>query len=245
MPTISSSLVQPLVTPSTAFETSARVKPCSAASSSFSRTARRMPSFFSSVMPVGSKAVSLPLGPSTSTVLPCTVYFTVAGSGIGFLPIRDICFLLPDFAENLAADAFAPCLPSGHYAPRGGHDTDAEPALYPLDLIPADIYTASGARNAREVADSGFVVGAVLEVHTQHGTAILFRRLVVGDVAFFLEDAGNLGLQLRGRNIQLLVARTDGVADARHKVGYWIGQTHSLSSTPWPLRPGPLLTSWT
>jgi hypothetical protein len=26
------------------------------------------------------------------------------------------------------------------------------------------------------------------------------------------------------------VARTNGVADAGHKVGYWIGQTHSLSS---------------
>src|ERR1700678_4504478 len=221
MPTMSSSLVQPLVTPSTAFETSARVRPCRAASSSFSRTASSVPSFFSSVIPVGSMAVSLPFGPSTSTVLPCTVYFTVAGSGIGFLPIRDISIswdALPDFAEDLAADAFAPRLPAGHYAPWRGHDADAEATLHPLDFIAADIDAAARARNARQVANGGFVVGAVLEVDPQH-------------------CAGNLGLQLRRRNIQLLVARTDGIADARHKVGYWIGQTHSLSSTPRSLRP--------
>jgi hypothetical protein len=37
-------------------------------------------------------ALTLPLGPSTSTVLPSalTVYLTPAGMGIGFLPIRDI-----------------------------------------------------------------------------------------------------------------------------------------------------------
>src|ERR1700733_5371776 len=92
MPTICISLVQPLVTPSTAFETSARVSPCRAASDSFSRTANRLPSLVSSVMPAGTMAVNLPLGPSTSTLLPCILYFTVVGNGIGFLPIRDILF---------------------------------------------------------------------------------------------------------------------------------------------------------
>src|ERR1700758_3538724 len=41
-------------------------------------------------MPPGSRAVTLPLGPSTRTVLPLTVYLTPVGSGIGFLPIRDM-----------------------------------------------------------------------------------------------------------------------------------------------------------
>src|SRR5580693_3734258 len=43
-------------------------------------------------MPVGSRALTLPLGPSTRTVLPfsLTVYLTPAGRAIGFLPIRDI-----------------------------------------------------------------------------------------------------------------------------------------------------------
>src|SRR5271170_3461111 len=43
-------------------------------------------------MPPGSIAVTLPLGPSTRTVLPfsLTVYLTPTGRAIGFLPIRDI-----------------------------------------------------------------------------------------------------------------------------------------------------------
>jgi len=39
-------------------------------------------------------AETFPLGPSTRTVLPCMVYFTPAGSGIGFFPIRDIASIL-------------------------------------------------------------------------------------------------------------------------------------------------------
>src|SRR5271168_3559493 len=144
---------------------------------------------------------------------------------------------LPDLAEDLAADAFAPSLPAGHHAAGRGHDADTKSALRALDLVATDVDAATGPGYARQVANSGFVVGAVLEVDTQNCAAILFRGLVVRDIAFFFKDAGNLGLQLRCRNIQLLVARTDGVTDARHKVGYWIGQTHSLSSTPRSLRP--------
>src|ERR1700760_1992967 len=118
-------------------------------------------------MPVGSMAESLPLGPSTRTVLPCMVYFTLAGNGIGFFPIRDIVLqpfvacesrpsfsdrstaalpqtALPDLAENLAADAFAPGLPAGHHAARRGHDADAHAALHALDFIAANIHAASG-----------------------------------------------------------------------------------------------------
>src|SRR5271168_4201519 len=46
------------------------------------------------LMPGAINAETLPLGPSTSTVLPSTVYFTPAGNGIGFLPIRDIAYSL-------------------------------------------------------------------------------------------------------------------------------------------------------
>src|ERR1035441_6488220 len=136
-------------------------------------------------MPGAINAVTLPLGPSTSTVLPSTVYFTLAGNGIGFLPIRDIAYslfglrvpdlpfrqvlrlnpnpfhcslkvfasltnltvhrmgqaegvrldgqsrpVLPDFAEDFAAYAFAAGLTSGHDALRGGHDGDSQSTLH-------------------------------------------------------------------------------------------------------------------
>src|SRR5580658_5552588 len=41
-------------------------------------------------MPFAISAETLPLGPSTRTVLPSTLYFTPAGRGITFFPIRDI-----------------------------------------------------------------------------------------------------------------------------------------------------------
>src|SRR6185312_6064365 len=90
MPTISSSFAQPLVTPLTAFETSARTRPCSAACESFSRIALMCPSFVSSLMPLGMNASSLPFGPCTATVFPRTSTFTPCGTGIGFLPTRDM-----------------------------------------------------------------------------------------------------------------------------------------------------------
>src|ERR1017187_939616 len=90
MPTISRSRFQPLVTPSTALKTSARVSPCTAANLSSVRTTCRVPSLASSETPSAIRADTLPLGPSTRTVLPSTLYLTPAGSGIGFFPIRDI-----------------------------------------------------------------------------------------------------------------------------------------------------------
>src|SRR5271154_912686 len=236
-------------------------------------------------MPAGITCSTLPLGPSTTTVLPLTVYFTPVGSGIGFFPIRDIlqsfyglrvptCIVplqpeqafrpttnshsmptawpiliawarmarnarvrptrpaLPDFAEDLAAYTFAARLASGHHAPRRGEDADAQSTLHPLDLIAADVNAAARTGNAREVADRSFVVRAVLEIHAKNGAAILFGRLVVRDVALFLEDAGDFGLQLRGRNIQLLVTRANRVTNAGQKICYWIGQTHRFSFIP-------------
>src|SRR6202012_5561910 len=82
-----------------------------------------------------------------------------------------------------------------------------------------------------QIADGGFRAG-VLQVHAEDSLAFLVLGLEVGDVALFLEDAGNLGLQLRSRYIQLLVAGTDRIPDARQKIGYWISQTHSFSFIP-------------
>src|SRR5580700_1361036 len=90
MPTMSSSRVQPLVTPCTALNTSARVRPWKAACFSSERLTWSVPSLVSSEIPSAIRAETLPFGPSTRTVLPSTLYLTPAGSGIGFFPIRDI-----------------------------------------------------------------------------------------------------------------------------------------------------------
>src|SRR5438445_6693689 len=104
--------------------------------------------------------------------------------------------LLPDIAKHFAADAFFARLPTGHHAFRRGEDVDPQPAEDAWNLVASNIYAAPGARNALHVRDGGFVVVAILQVHAQDLAALFFGRLEVGDETFFLEDAGNLQLQL-------------------------------------------------
>src|SRR6185437_8882183 len=150
---------------------------------------------------------------------------------------------LPDLAENLSADTLAARLPASHHAARRGEDVDAQATLDAADLVAAHIHTASGTRDALQVADRSFIVRAILQVHAQHLAAVFFGSLVVGDIALFLQNAGDLGLQLRGGNVQLLVARADRVADAGQKICDWIGKAHALSfilRSLWPVyRSGP------
>src|SRR5262245_2120739 len=97
---------------------------------------------------------------------------------------------LPDFAENLAANALAARLATGHDTLRGGHDGDTETALNAADLVAANIYAATGTRNALQIANGSLVVGAILQIHANDLLTVLLGRLVVGDVTLILEDAG-------------------------------------------------------
>src|SRR5271163_2516768 len=108
---MSKSFDQPLVTPSMAFETSARVSPWIAACESFSRDATTNPSFVSSLIPEGIGCSTLPFGPSTTIRLPCTVYFTPVGNGIGFFPIRDILSILHGLRVPESFKAHVPLQP--------------------------------------------------------------------------------------------------------------------------------------
>src|ERR1700723_2604226 len=106
MPTMSSSFFQPAVTPCTALNTSARVRPCTAANLSLARVTTKTPSLVSSEIPSATSAETLPLGPSTRTVLPSTLYLTPAGSGISFLPRRDIDSILFQLAFEARPSIF-------------------------------------------------------------------------------------------------------------------------------------------
>src|ERR1700722_8192237 len=139
---------------------------------------------------------------------------------------------LPDFAEDLAADTFAAGLTAGHDALGGGHDGDAQTTLNAADLVAAKIDSAARTGDALQIADDGLVVGAIRKINADDLHAVLFGRLVVRDVAFLFEDAGNLALELGGWDVEFLVARTDRVANAGQEVGYWISEVHSFSFIP-------------
>src|SRR5271155_3120552 len=267
MPTISNSLVQPLVTPSTALFTSARASPCTAACESFSRTATRCPSLCSTLMPAGRVVSSLPFGPCTKTALPSNLTVTPLGIGIGFFPIRDISFQLlafsswllallsrlspkakgqepragslPNFAQQLAAYAFFAGLTSGHHAARGGQDINTHPAQHAWNFAAAHVDPAARARDSLRFRNRRLVVRAVLQINSDDLVTFFLCSLEVRDIALFFQNAGNLHLQPGSRNVYLLVSRLQRVAHPRQHICDRIGQPHRLLLLSPPVRSAP------
>src|SRR3954466_10605018 len=109
--------------------TSERMSPCRARCPprAGGRFATGSPSFCSTPMSRDLRSDSAPRGPVTWTTSGSTVTVTPSGTGMGFLPIRDIA--LPDLRDDLAAHAGAPRLVAGHDATRCRDDRGAHAAL--------------------------------------------------------------------------------------------------------------------
>src|SRR5579871_6500155 len=242
---MSISFLKPVVTPVTALATSARARPCSAACSSFWRTACSSPFFCSMVIPRGSLIFSFPLGPCTSTESEARATFTPAGTAIGFLPIRDMknsFWFLPNLAQHFAAHMRLARGAAGHHALGRGHDADAHAADHWPNLGRAEIAPAARLRHAAQVGDHAALVRRVLEEEAQRLARLVFLdQLVGGDVALFLEDAGDFHLQLRGGYIDARVASFRRVANPCQQIGNGIGLHILLRSAP----RSALATSWT
>src|SRR6185369_13475799 len=76
----------------------------------------------------------------------------------------------------------------------------------------------------------------VLEVQTQEPDAAVVEDLEVLDVALVLQDAGELHLEARRRDVGLLVAGGQRVPDAGEEVGDGIGHVHLALLTTTPCR---------
>src|SRR5687768_6774533 len=137
---MSSSFFHPSVTPSTALLTRLRARPWNLFScgSSESFFVTSVPSSMAAVMPGGSACFICPFGPFTSTPLASALMVTPFGIAIGFFPIRDM-VVLPNVAENLAADAGLLCRLSGHHAARGRQNRHAEAAQHRRHFVAARI----------------------------------------------------------------------------------------------------------
>src|ERR1039458_9766220 len=143
---------------------------------------------------------------------------------------------LPNLAKQFAAQALPARLASRHHALRRGQDIDPHPAQHSRNLGAAHIDAAARTRHARQVRNHRLVVVAVLQIHAQDLVALFFRRLEVRDIALFLQDAGNLRLQLGSWYVHFLVPRANRVADARQQVCDRIGQPHRLLLLEPPVR---------
>src|SRR6185437_8111739 len=137
---------------------------------------------------------------------------------------------LPNFAEDFASDTSLTRRASRHDSAGRSENIDPETAEHAWNLVAANIHAATGAGNTRHIRNRGFVVVVVLQVDTNDLVAFFFRRLVVRDVTLFLQDAGNLQLQVGSGYIHLLVPRADRVANSRQHVCDRIGQLHRFAS---------------
>src|SRR3989442_9209876 len=152
------------------FATSERQRPWSARAvrlSSPREIVSTLPSSFA-VMPVESGCVSLPFGPSARTTLPSTDTFTPSGTGMGFLPIRDMRGSLPHVGEDFPAHLLLSRGAIGDDAARGRDDGHAHPREDGGHLVVGDVHAPAGLRDAHEARDHPLVAGPVLHVDAQH-----------------------------------------------------------------------------
>src|SRR6185437_5223644 len=123
--------------------------------------------------------------------------------------------LLPNFAKQLTAHAGLARLSPGHDSLRSSENVDPQPAQHARNFIAPHIHAATGARNPLDIRDGGLVVVAILQIDAHNFVAFFFSGLEIGDKALFLQNAGDLQLQPRSRDIHFLVPRINRVANAR------------------------------
>src|SRR4051812_42606447 len=191
------------------FAISERVSPCRARCSarSVGRVTVSTPSSWETSIARFLRSSRLPRGPFTRTTSGSTVTVTVEGTGMGFLPIRDMT-RLPDLGDDLAADARSASLVAGHDAVRRGQDGGAHAAQDLRDVLRIHVAPLAGARHPAQTGDHRSPVLSVLELHedlVRRGAGNARRLVVAVDVALLREDAGHFLLEPAGWDLHRLV----------------------------------------
>src|SRR6266496_3209057 len=228
-PTSVSFFSKPAVTPLTMFATSARSVPCIGLAASFAALHTSVSPLFSIDRSLPYVRVSEPSGPLIVIAPGASVTSTFAGSGIGWLPMRDIavsCSRSGDDAKNFAPDTGGARLAVGHHAARRRDDRDAEPVHHPRNVVLALVDAQPRLRHALDPFDHRPAC-VILERNLEHGLHFLARDLEAVDVAFVLQYLrdGQLDLGRRHRDDGLLDHLR--VADARQHVGDRISHAHA------------------
>src|SRR4051794_9336846 len=175
------------------------------------------------------RSSSEPPGPATRTISGSMVTVTVAGTGMGLRPMRDM--PLPDLRHDLAADTGLTGLVARHHAAGRRDDRGAHAALDLADAAGGGVVALARARDAAQAGDRRAAVVGVLQAHADElgGLPLGGRHdLEALDVALLAQDPRHLALELGGRDIRRLVSGVDRVADPREEVGDGVGHGHGL-----------------
>src|SRR3954467_15102255 len=205
------------------FAISERVSPCRARCSarSVGRVTSRLPSSWTTSIARFLRSSRLPRGPFTRTTSGSTVTVTVEGTGMGFLPIRDMT-RLPDLGDDLAADARSAGLVAGHDAVRGGQDGRAHAAQDLRDALGIHVAPLAGTGHPAQAGDDRSPVVSVLEPHedlVRRGAGNARRLVEALDVALLGEDARPFLLEPAGGDLDRFVGGHDPVPDPDQEVG--------------------------
>src|SRR5262245_3767987 len=204
------------------FARSERIRPWSARTVRWSELRSTVKTLASIVTdnPAGIACESFPFGPSTLTACSFTATFTPAGTGMGFLPTRDMVERsLPDVCEDFAAHLLPAAFPVGHDAAGRGEYRDTHPAENGGYLVLPDIDAPSWPGHTDQPRDHLLVAGPVLEVHAQNTLLLVLDESVVLDEPFVFEELRDLHLEPRGWDVNLLVFGPARVANPGQEIG--------------------------
>src|SRR3990172_1159108 len=251
-PSTCSSRVNPRLTPTTMFWSSARVSPCLArmAGSSLLRCTATMSPRISICIPSGKLRSSSPFGPWTRTRRPSMCTCTPAGMGTGMRPILDTpsSSALPDLAQDFAANSQLAGASPGHDSLGSRHDGHPESRTNPRDFGLAAVHAPPRPADTAQAGDDGPPVAPladVLEADAQHGARLALRRCHLDrfDEPLLLKNEGDGRLHLRAGDRDRGVPGQQPVADAGQQVSNRIRYAHRLrlpppTTTTWPRRGG-------
>src|SRR5262249_3168479 len=140
---------------------------------------------------------SWPLGPSTRTVFPSTATFTPWGTGIGFLPIRDMAGgSLPHVGEDFPAEMLPFALAVGHDAAGRGPDCGPNGPEDGRQLVVGRVHAAARPGYAGQSRDDLLAARPVLQIHAQRALLAVLDEAVVLDEPLLLQHLGDPHLEL-------------------------------------------------
>ena len=94
------------------------------------------------------------------------------------------------------------------------------------ELIGARVNAETGLAHAAEALDGLFLAGEILEGDADDALGAVINDLIVLDVALFEKDLGDRLLHLGGRDINGLMLRASGVADAGQHICDGVSDLH-------------------
>src|SRR5215210_724390 len=144
-----------------------------------------------------------------------------------FSNARHLLSLLPELAEDLAADLALARLDVGQQTLRRRDDPHAEAVAHRLDLAGTAVDPAARLADPLHAVDRGLALCAVAQEDAHRiRRAIDFDLPVVADEALLLEETADLQLEPGDRHVEPVVLRQMGVADPRQQVRDGIGHAH-------------------